>query len=67
MHFFRDEHVPLILKHCFKDMKKQDEGNVSTICTTCGKTLKGSLVATTNFLNHLKVRKHFIYVKKKSE
>lgn len=67
MYFFRDESLPLILKHCFKDVKKQDGENVSAICTTCAKTLKGSLVATTNFLNHLKVRKYFIYFLKKSE
>jgi len=62
--FLRNEKLPLILKHCFKDVKKQDGENtfaVSAVCITCGKTLKGNLVATTNFLNHLKVNKHFIY------
>jgi len=71
IYFLRDKKLPLILKHCFKDVKKQDGENtsaVSAVCITCGKRkLKGSLIAATNFLNHLKVSKHFIYFFKKRD
>lgn len=63
---FRDkEHnlnIPLILKHCFKDIKQVDgsDVNVSAICNVCSKVIKGSVTSTTNFLKHLKAPRFFI-------
>ncbi|KAK0071180.1 hypothetical protein PV325_013346, partial [Microctonus aethiopoides] len=55
-----DMNIPFILKHFFKDIKNDSDNdtNVSATCNKCAKTLKGSLNATTNFLNHLKRKGH---------
>ncbi|XP_057665903.1 uncharacterized protein LOC130899740 [Diorhabda carinulata] len=53
--------LPLILKYCFKDIKKDagsENNNISAVCKKCSKTLKGSLISTTNFLNHIKRKGH---------
>ncbi|XP_043476402.1 uncharacterized protein LOC122507647 isoform X2 [Leptopilina heterotoma] len=52
--------LPFILQYCFKDAKRNDENNVniSAVCKVCSKTLKGSVVSTINFLNHLKIKGH---------
>lgn len=57
--FSRDKNIPFILKHFFKDITNDpgSDTNISATCQTCLKTIKGSLNATTNFLNHIKVRK----------
>lgn len=44
-------------------MKKEadHESNISAVCKICSKTLKGSLHATTNFLNHIKVSIYYLW------
>ena len=48
--------LPVILDGKFFHVKARDEkGNISAECVQCKKLIKGSLIATTNFKNHLKV------------
>ncbi|CAH0405656.1 unnamed protein product [Chilo suppressalis] len=54
--------LPFILRHCFKDVKKEadHESNISAVCKICSKTLllRADFHATTNFLNHIKRKGH---------
>ncbi|XP_046749836.1 uncharacterized protein LOC124413353 [Diprion similis] len=60
--------IPIVLDGKFFKIIKQKDENVQAECTQCKRTIKGRFGATTNFLNHLKVKGHSIeeYLKYKS-
>lgn len=47
--------LPTILQIAFENLEVSESGSVAAKCRECGKTLKGSIAATSNFLKHLKV------------
>lgn len=54
--------IPLILDGKFFKIIRIDESgeNIQGECITCKHKIKGRIDATTNFLSHLKVYKHYL-------